>query len=206
MVCCPFPHYTESGLEYYETNASMGIDIEKGVYNCFGCNRAGSETSFAASLLNISYNDASILLNILKKPVEKPQAWEIAQRNLWENSPDTLKICHDLGFTDKVLKELNVGYDRKRIAFPVIMFGQILDVAGYMPNAKPKVLRRRESTSGLINPYDLWVNNPKNTIICAGEKDMAICRSKTGFNAITITGGEGAIPTLLLSQFQNRKV
>lgn len=206
MVCCPFPHYTESGLEYYETNASMGIDIEKGVYNCFGCNRAGSETSFAASLLNISYNDASILLNILKKPVETQKTWEIAQRNLWENSPDTLKICHDLGFTDKVLKELNVGYDRKRIAFPVIMFGQILDVAGYMPNAKPKVLRRRESTSGLINPYDLWVNNPKNTIICAGEKDMAICRSKTGFNAITITGGEGAIPTLLLSQFQNRKV
>ena len=206
MVCCPFPHTTDSGLTTYDNNPSLGINIEKGVFHCLGCGVAGSEISFASKLLNISYNDASILLDILKSPVETEQAWAIAQKNLWENSQETVNLCHTLGFSDKVLKELNVGYDRRRIAFPVTIFGKIVDVCGYMPNGEPKLKRRAESKSGFIIPYDLWVNNTKNTIICAGEKDMAVCRSKTSLNAISITGGEGSVPDLFLSQFKDRVV
>ena len=60
--------------------------------------------------------------------------------------------------------------------------------------------------SGAIIPFDDWRVTPENkiTLICAGEKDMAVARSH-GFNAITITGGEMMVPRIL-EPFRNRTV
>ena len=92
------------------------------------------------------------------------------------------------------------------IIFPVFMYGKLLDTRTYTPNDKPKVRSRLGGTNGLIIPFDLWHNTPKDrwTIVCAGEKDMAVARSH-GFNAITITGGEAMRP-LMPKFFEDRFV
>src|SRR5690606_22859699 len=115
------------------------------------------------------------------------------------------KQLKDLHISKKVIKELQLGEENQGIAFPVFLFGQLVDVRIYRPGKRPKVVSRKGATSGLIIPFDLWRKSEESTLICAGEKDMAIARS-LGFNAITITGGERKVPHLFLSQFKDRRV
>ena len=54
-VCCPFPHHTNSGLEYQETNPSAHINLDKGLFHCKVCDKGLSETAFISELLGCSY-------------------------------------------------------------------------------------------------------------------------------------------------------
>ncbi|NLC04817.1 MAG: hypothetical protein GX787_11145, partial [Tissierellia bacterium] len=82
----------------------------------------------------------------------------------------------------------------------------VVDQIGYSNKVIPKVLRQKGSKSGMIIPYDLWREDfSKATVICAGEKDMTIAREH-GLNAITITGGEGALPKFFYKDFKDRHV
>ena len=65
----------------------------------------------------------------------------------------------------------------------------------YEPGGDPKVKSRIGAAYGLVIPWDIWQETAPNrtTLICAGEKDMAVARSY-GFNAITLTGGEATLP------------
>ncbi|MFL6554878.1 MAG: toprim domain-containing protein, partial [Bacillus sp. (in: firmicutes)] len=69
---------------------------------------------------------------------------------------------------------------------------------------KPKVLSQRGAKT-LLLPFDLWREDERPTLLCAGEKDMAIGR-QMGFNALTFTGGEQAFPKLFKHSFKGKKV
>ena len=56
-VCCPFPHYTPSGVAYQETNPSAHINTEKNVFHCFVCDKGYSETQFIEKILDCPYRD-----------------------------------------------------------------------------------------------------------------------------------------------------
>lgn len=202
MVCCPFPHQTVNGLEYYETNPSAGINLGKGLFHCLSCGSSFSEVGFIAKILNCSYETASRLKNYYEDQ-EDLYYWKENVRLTEEIKQSIL----DLGISEKVIEELNISSeDGHSISFPVLYFGKILDVRNYRPNQKPKVKSRKDSIAGLILPFDVWKEtDPKRwTLLCAGEKDMAVARSH-GFNAITLTGGEMAVP-INLAQFRGRKV
>ena len=49
-VCCPFPHHTESGVEYQETIPSAHINLDKGVFHCKVCEKGLSEVSFISEI------------------------------------------------------------------------------------------------------------------------------------------------------------
>lgn len=207
QVKCPFPHATVSGEVYYEERPSASVNTTKDLFYCHACGIGLNEIGFISKYMNISYNDANKLKNILDKEHETEADWlEIPHDQLLikDQWMDKLK---ELGISEKTVKELKLGYSGKDgIDFPVFLFGKLVDVSTYRPEKKPKVIRRKGSASGLINPYDEWrTNRTKPTVICAGEKDMAIAREH-GLNAITITGGESAIPKLFKEDFRNRKV
>lgn len=206
QVRCPFPHSTSEGETYYEQVPSASVNLDKNLYYCHACGVGLNEIGFIAKYMNLSYSDANKFKNVLDNYQETITDWEdIAHKELlrkdqWMN---TLK---ELGISEETVKELRLGYTMNHgIDFPVALFGQVVDVSTYRPGKTPKVIRRRGSTSGLINPYDLWREDDSPTVICAGEKDMAIAREK-GLNAITITGGETALPELFKEEFRNRKV
>lgn len=202
MVVCPFPHTTESGLEYYESNPSAGVNLEKGVYHCLSCGKAHSEVGFIAEILNTSYETATKIKELFDKD-ENVYLWKE-----YSQLTDTIREkINKLGINNKVIEDLNIGSeDGISISFPVTMYDTVLDVRNYRPNERPKMKSRAKAATGLIIPYDIWRQSPVNrwTIFCAGEKDMAVARSH-GLNAITITGGELATP-IILSAFKNRKV
>ncbi len=187
-VCCPFDHYTVSGHTYKESNPSAHVNTINNLFHCKVCDTGFNEIQFIQKYLGCDYLVARKIQKTFENN-EDVEAWE--KTRLTETSKET---ALNLGISEEVIEQLKLktptGSETK-IAFPVFMYGHLLDIRQYNPEGKPKVKSRTNAINGLVLPFDLW--SDKTTIICAGEKDMAIARSH-GFNAITITGGENVLP------------
>lgn len=206
QVCCPFPHKA-GNTEYYETRPSAGIDLQKNVFHCFSCGRSFSETSFCAEILGTEYEKAAKFLTCFHSAMPLKD-WKFAEQNVEMNQP-IKDLIYSLNISNKVRNELHLGYiggGKDEIIIPIIVYGYIVDQVTYRPKQVPKYIRKQKSVSGIPCPYDLWKESPKDraTLICAGEKDMMIARSK-GFNAISFTGGENNTPTMFLNEFSGRE-
>ena len=203
-VCCPFEHHTASGIPYKETNPSASVNTLENLFHCKVCNVGYSEAGFIQHLLGCSYLDAKRIQRLFETNETKAE-WQ--KEVTCQDS--TRALAHSFKITDKVIDELCIGTPagaQASLAFPVFMFNHLMDIRTYTPNGNPKCKSRRNCPSGLIIPYDIITESPENKyiIICAGEKDMAVARS-FGFNAMTITGGEGALPKDM-NIFKQRKV
>lgn len=202
-VCCPFTHYTENGMPYLENNPSAHVNIEEGLFHCKVCGAKGNEVQMIEKLLECNKNAAHKIQKAFNTS-EDVYEWDKEALN------DATKTrAMGLGISEEVITELKLKtelHSKDNICFPVFMFGHLLDIRTYNPGGDPKIRSRFNSPSGLIIPFDNWETTPKTqmTIICAGEKDMAIARNM-GFNAITITGGENALPSQS-TYFKNRHI
>lgn len=201
-VCCPFPHHTASGHEYQETIPSAHINLDKGLFHCKVCDKGLSEVAFIAEILGCSYESA---IKISKMFTTKEDRFTWKDNTI---SPEIQELCLRLGISKEVIEELELKTELgDEIAFPVFLYGKVVDVRSYRPQDRANKIRSRVgTTTGMIIPFDIWRRTPEDkwTIICAGEKDMAVTRSN-GFNAITLTGGEKALPKII-NPFRNRKV
>lgn len=206
QVKCPFPHYTSSNQPYYESRASAGVNLSKGVFHCFTCKKGLSELGFIAEYMGLSYEKSKLFKDVMKKVTETRNDWITTAKQELKNTNSVKDMIEPLGFSEKVIDDLDIGFSGKGgIDFPVFIFDQLVDVVTYRPDSHPKTIRTKGSTSGMIIPYDTWRESTRPTVICAGEKDMAIGRTY-GLNAITITGGEGTIPSFFLKDFKDRTV
>ena len=201
-VCCPFTHYTSSGQPYLETNPSAHVNTIENLFHCKACGEKGSEVTMIQKLLDCNVNMA--------KKIQKCFATE---ETIEEWSKETLEEASlyralNLGISREVVQQLNIKTPpyTDHLAFPVFMYGHLMDVRQYNPGGDPKIKSRHGCPSGLILPFDDWIRTPNDrmTLLCAGEKDMAIARTY-GFNAITLTGGETTLPTQS-SYFKDRHV
>ena len=203
-VCCPFDHFTANGIPYKESNPSAHVNTEKRVFNCKVCGAGYSETQFIQQIFGCSFMDAKRL----EKCFDTNET-QIEWTNSTELSEESKQRALNLGISEETINELKLATpvgETDTIAFPVFVYDHLLDVRIYNPGNKPKMKSRANCPTGLIIPYDTWRESSPTrvTLICAGEKDMAIARSH-GFNAITLTGGEGTSPKLL-NEFKNREV
>ena len=201
-VTCPFTHHTVSGISYLESNPSAHVNTQDRVFHCKACGVGHNETSFIQQVLGCSFVYAKKLLNCFK-----------TEEDLYQWKQDTTLSdagrirANAFGISNAVLEELHVASsDAGDLMFPVFMYDHLLDVRKYNPDHKPKVKSRTNCPAGLIIPYDIWrETSPKRvTVLCAGEKDMAVARSY-GLNAITFTGGEQSRPKML-EPFRDRIV
>ena len=204
-VCCPFPHTYADGTEYLESRASAHVNMTKHTFHCKVCDRGYNDQTFLRAITGCSEEEQYKLEAIFNKDLQNKIEWEMSE-NLTE---DSRLRARNLGISQEVIDELNLKTPPKEqdtIAFPVFMYGKIVDIRIYNPGGDPKIRSLSGATNGMIIPFDIWKDSPvyKTTLICAGEKDMAIART-FGFNAITLTGGEKATPKLL-NYFKNRKV
>lgn len=202
-VCCPFPHYTESGLEYYESHPSAHVNTVDNLFHCKVCGASGSETGMIQRLLDCNANTAKKLQRCFTTD-ETLEEWDKI-----ELTDETRERVKGLGISEDVIKELHIKtheWTKDTIDFPVLMFNHLLDIRAYNPGGQPKIKSRIGCPTGLIIPFDTWVESPETrmTILCAGEKDMAVARSQ-GLNAITLTGGESTLPAQS-TYFKNRHV
>lgn len=202
MVHCPFPHKTANGMEYLESHPSAHVNTEEGLFHCKACGRGYTVTNFIKELLLVKKTTSALKLANSFRNSESLADWE-AEPNMGQ----PVYKADELGISPEVQRELKLitrtGSD---ILYPVFMYNKLLDIRTYAANQSPKVRSRPGCMNGLVIPFNEWQATPRNrvTILCAGEKDMAIARTM-GFNAITITGGEGIKPAYL-EPFRGRDV
>ena len=193
QVCCPFPHHTATGQEYMESHPSAHVNTEEGLFHCKVCGESGSEITMISKLLGCSSPVAHKLQRCFNSD-ETINEWD----NTMTLSEATKNRALELGISPEVIEELKIKtptYTDDVIAFPVFMYDHLIDIRQYNPGGTPKIKSRKDCPSGLIIPFNEWVDTDPNrcTLLCAGEKDMAIARTH-GFNAITLTGGEQCLP------------
>jgi len=201
-VRCPFPHISPTGGEYMESHPSAHVNVKSRTFHCKVCNQGHSEVTLITKLYNTTFGNATRLCKLFNND-ETLEQWE----QYTELTPEGVSLGKSLGISEDVLKELHVANNTPdTLMFPVFMKDKLIDIRSYTPNGTPKVKSRPGAITGEIIPLDLWQHEPvsKTTLICAGEKDMATTRSH-GFNAITLTGGEMALP-FSPNFFKNRKV
>lgn len=201
-VCCPFPHKTpEAGLEYHEQHPSAHINIEKGLFHCKACGIGYNEQSFIKAILGCSYGDSLRLLQCYNNE-ENLQEWD----RCTELKDVSLQKLYTFGIAPEIIRDLHIRTGPEgELMFPIMMYDKLIDIRKYNPGKHPKMRTRNGGISGLIIPYDLWrFDTHKVTLICAGEKDMAVARSH-GFNAITLCGGEQTLP-ICPTVFKDRHV
>ena len=203
-ICCPFEHtkttmdpltWETTEIKYFEERPSSSINLEMRVFHCFTCDRTFNEIEFAQELTGKTKEEVvkeSIVREDLKSASEN---WRDMQHAQLLQSSDTLDKLHDLGITDAIIDQLNLGYVTKCLAVPVFKNNKLINIARYnihkLDNI-PKVRYNENTNSGDIVPFDIWRYDSKPTIICEGEKDMIVARSH-GFNAITLTGGSQSV-------------
>lgn len=199
-VCCPFEHKDQYGNIYKEVHASAHINPDKSVFHCKVCDIGLSEAAFLSKVEGISYKDALVTLRLMEKsPVSD---WSIRVQNLKESAM-TMQLVRSLGL-ETIIDQLQLGYTGEGIDFPVFMYDDLLDVRNYNPDREPKV-KGQAGSKNMIVPFDLWREDKRDTVLAAGEKDMAIFRVH-GFNSITFTGGETSFPKLFKASFKGRRV
>ena len=201
-VLCPFPHSTPNGDTYYEQHPSAHINPDKSVFHCKVCGVGLSEANFLRLVEGVPYKDAKKLVSNIEESVSED--WTLAVKNLQQSNGAQEKV-RQLGISDEVINELQIGYEGSGIGFPVFVYGVLVDVRTYSKDSHHKVMSRRGANAGYIVPFDVWRTDNRPTLLCAGEKDMAIARTK-GYNAITFTAGENTLPRFFRNSFNNRQV
>lgn len=216
QICCPFPHkkfivdgFVRKEIEYYEDIPSSSINMDKRCFNCFVCGKSCNELDFASLVTGKTHEEILKEYDTIKELKDESLNWEDNQYKKLKESPDIIKKLYDLKITDSIIDSLKLGYMTNCLAIPIFKHNNLLNVARYNINRIeniPKVRYNENSLTGDIVPFNDWLNDNRNTIICEGEKDMLIARSH-GLNAITITGGcQKQFQNEYLDYFKNRIV
>lgn len=188
-VCCPFPHHTSTGMAYKETNASAHVNTAQRLFHCKVCGQGYSEVSFITKVLSCTYGNAARLVKVFNNK-EDLEEWN----NCTSLKDSARELAHSLNITDEVLEDLHVAGEGNILQFPVFILDKLIDIRSYNPGGKPKIKSRQGAIAGALLPQGIeQVPLNKTILLCAGEKDMAVTRSK-GFHAYTITGGENCLP------------
>lgn len=200
QVNCPF---------HDDKKASAGVKPEDGFFHCFTCGTSYSFNQLVklkfGNSINIEYladQDKELqdyINNELKESYSNGANFEELKQ--WSISPEIIQQLQIASYN----VSLEQNQFKPQLTIPVIVNNLLYGFKYYKSNNDPKSWSTKGLKSGLIIPFDAWVNNPKPTLICEGEKDMLVARS-FGFNAITITGGSQALPKNWIGYFKNREI
>lgn len=217
-VKCPFPH-----SKGYETRPSAHVNINKHVFHCKVCQAEGrfedgglSEVGFIAEWYGVKFEEALKILRQFQKTDVNEEVWKEAVKYLATNTELMNYLRKERGLTDETITEYQLGYVGDGIIYPVFVNGMLLDKRTYninwrkeqdaAPDKKIPKIKSETGASGLLFPYDHWLDDDRPTVLVAGENDCLLTRQH-GFNALTKTNGEGgAFPKIFLSQFKNKTV
>jgi DNA primase len=122
-VCCPF---------HKEKTPSCFININSGIFHCFGCHKSGSVKKFFKEL-NIEADLSGISFSApKKKSIENVVIQTLDESVLLQFRYKPQQLI-DLGFDEKLLWDMEIGYhpDRKRIIYPIRdHLGNLVGVSG----------------------------------------------------------------------------
>lgn len=202
-VLCPF---------HSDTSPSASVNTEKSLFHCWVCGFGLTEPQFISKVTGLRINNSLQLLSTLENSLSCDD-WALDEARLWANNSFLEFTKETLHISEKLITDLRLGAIEVKgqltLGVPVFINNCLLDIRELnIQKIKdiPKVMSQENALSGLIIPYELWIEDDRTTYIAEGEKDMLIAR-QNGLNAICLTGGAGALVNpIYLHDFKNRNV
>lgn len=215
----PIPRgYTQNGMPLYENHPSCGFRVMPDGTEVFKDLTEDAGTGYNELTL-IKKLEELDTLNALKVKNNYRQAYELLSEDIrvnevFKEKNESLEFYEMLedkyGIARKVAIQMKLASSHKsfpdvEFIVPTINNDTILSLGFYHPN-KPNKWHYSGGTKGsLIVGFDQWVYDPRPTLICEGQKDMLIARSK-GFNAICFTNGAQALPAFYEKYFKDKVI
>lgn len=209
MVSCP--------IHGKDRTPSMGIDLERGIYNCFACGAHGTIENLYRTVTGQSLNVA-LGLNLdsfstfaNRTPIvtfEEPLTLKNVYLNLNKTdfkelnyNPDVLKYLRSRGISLKVAHTMQMKYVensringtlfKRRLIIPIYENNKLISIEGrrvYSEDPDPKVLYPKNCTVNTL--FDIDNLDKQNTLYaCEGLMDLAVLRTCDLFkNSTSIFG------------------
>lgn len=201
---CPF---------HSDSNASFTVNKDTKEWYCHGCAVGGSEVVFLEHWFDISKTIAQSIYATYKEkkifPFPTEEYVEKCEKELQIRKDDLQKI-RELGITDSIIKQFQIGWEDTRLIIPVrSRTNYVVNLRKYLPEHRravnstyPKMIQLKGLGEARFFPYCAF--DEQKIIIVEGEKDCLIARSQ-GLNAVTGTGGAN-IPITELGLFAKKDV
>jgi len=201
-----------------ETQASLSINLEKGMYYCHGCQAKGDIYSWVMKWENCSFKEAKVKIlgdskvSILSQAEVDEAHNYLLKREYLQN----MLFSHRGWLLDTMIKfKLGWNDQEKRVQIPVYDdLGQLKNIRKYMVVGKttklnPKFRGVRGHNDNYFFPIENLITKDeklsKFIFLCAGEPDTLLA-CQCGFNAGTFTAGEGSFNRALLPLFKDKIV
>lgn len=181
---------------------------------CHSCGKGGKELEFISEYYDVPKETAMYAFKVYQKkkllPFPTQEMVDTFRANL-KDRPREIEVLRKFGITDKIIDEMELGYDDCRIIIPVrSRTNQIVNLRKYLPphrriegSNNAKCISVRGLGARRFYPYKAFYTEGPIYIV-EGEKDCLVARSQ-GLNAVTSTGGS-SIPTDELALFNGRDV
>ncbi|TXH16789.1 MAG: hypothetical protein E6R03_04935 [Hyphomicrobiaceae bacterium] len=186
-MVCPDPKHNDH-------DPSASLNLEKGVWCCFGCDRTSSIEELILEIKRRGLKPPSARPNIsgsaLVMDVE-PEVVEEFVRALKKNGAAVERIVALRGVTKKTLSMFQIGWDTSQKAYSIPIYnvdGELLNIRFYdpTPGNRRKIWSVAGHGSAVLYPIHV-IDDSKRILVCEGEWD-ALLANQHGLPAVTRTG------------------
>ncbi|MBU4311916.1 MAG: AAA family ATPase [Candidatus Omnitrophica bacterium] len=208
-ACCPF---------HDDKTPSLSVNLETGLWHCFGCNAEGNVFKFYTDLYKVNFPQA---LHEISKDLGIPTESKNRSLPLDVNAPqkchDTLMSSPELlerfkkkrGYTDETIKKCKFGFSK---VYPIGFTIPINDKDGKLVNFKtrlltdsPKYLIAGGKAEVLYNLAEMLSKSDSPVMFIEGEFDVELLR-QYGFLAVSSITGAQTFRKEWLIYFKGRTV
>lgn len=196
---CPF---------HDDKTASMSINDERGVYNCFGCGAKGNAITYSrwrsASLIKFKEmpknNNYIPCENIPLPPLPNPVMVKDVKND------KIIKINYKIAYPYYTINSRLIGY--------ILRTEYAAGKKSFTPLSYVQEITSQECCwlmKGFESPYPLYriniaMNNERDIIICEGEKAADACARLINYNSVSWLGGANNINNTDWTSLRGRKI
>jgi len=196
-----------------DSEASLSVNLEKGLYHCHGCNEGGDIYKLIMKKEHCTFKEAKIKVLGTSKPSILSEA-EVAEAHKYLLDKKYLQnlLFQHRGWLLKTILKYKLGWNEfeKRVQIPIYDDKKQLKnirkymVVGQVTKKNPKFRGVRGHNDNYFYPIENLMKE-EFIMLCAGEPDC-ILANQLGFNAGTFTAGEGSFNRNLLPLFKDKLV
>jgi hypothetical protein len=189
LVCCPDEiHRTRKGKS--DTNPSLSINMDNGLWKCFSCGASGDVYTFYQEVHKVGFTEAKSAIEGLAKPPIPRETIDNYKRILHGADTRIHFLETKRGLHKRTIEEYDVGFDGERYTIPIKDHtGSFVNIRRYDPGAKSGDKVRNIPDRGTVRLFP-WSNVLKDPIVLVGGEMDCLLANQMGLNAMTTTAGE----------------
>lgn len=197
-----------------DKEASLSINLEKGFYKCFGCDKSGDIYKWVMHWENCNFKTAKRkILGRSTVPVLSESEVDESHRYLLSKPSIIKSLGATRGWTTETIIRFKLGYEEKSSRLTIPIYNEHKElinirkhlIFGKITKGNPKSIGIKGHNSPYFFPIENLLSTNNFILLMAGEPDT-ILACQFDMIAGTFTGGEQSFNRDLFPLFKNKDV